>query len=222
MKNIYTLDYIIEQIKEKIDVREVAEEQLTLTKKGMAHCPFHLDRTPSFSVSSKKKMFKCFSCDISGDVIDLYAALNHVSNGKAISHLGKRLGLSGSKPLSEPIQRQYAKKKKDRELEQRFLQSYKQIFDELCSIRNTMNDLARKYEFIEVIELDDLLVQYYHQRAYHEDLLDRLLEGLLEEISFEQQIDIFSIAKEVVEKWEKRLYSRINCVKMDLVKDISE
>lgn len=190
-QNHNRIHFVVEQIKNRIDIREIAEEHLNLNRQGMACCPFHSEKTPSFSVSSKKKRFKCFGCGIGGDVIDLYAKLNNLSNGQAIGYLGQRLGLSSNKPIPKSIERKYAEKTKDKKLEQRFLQAYKQVFYNLCSVRDVMNDLARQYEFMEDMELDDLLVQYYHERAYHEHLLEWLLAGILEEISFKQQIDVF-------------------------------
>ncbi|MFJ5625581.1 CHC2 zinc finger domain-containing protein [Peribacillus loiseleuriae] len=205
----FTTNYIIEQIKTKIDILTVVEESgLQLQKRGRNYlglCPFHSEKTPSFSVNPHKNIFKCFGCEVGGDQITLYAALNHVSNGQAISRLGKRLGLSNSKPLPKPIERQYAQKKKDKQLEERFLQSYKQVFDDLLFIQNMMNDLAQQYEFVELLVDDALLVQYYHEKAYHEHLLDSLLAGILNEIDFEQQVLYYKKAREVVERWQMLL-----------------
>ena len=55
------------------------------------------------------------------------------------------------------------------------------------------------------MEQNSLLILYYHDKAFHEYLLDELLEGLLDEIDFEQQIAYFYAAKGVVERWEKLL-----------------
>jgi hypothetical protein len=202
MKNYYALDYIIEQIKEHIDGREIAEEHLNLNKQGMAHCPFHSDHTPSFSVSSKKKMFKCFSCGIGGDVIRLYAVLNHVSNGQAISQLGKRLGLTGKSKLTKVQKIEVSKRFEDKQLEKQFQQEFKCLFYSLCDVRDYMMARTKIHQEIEQMERDALLVQFYQEKAYHEYLLDGLLAGMFEEIDFEQQIDYYEKAKEVIEKWE--------------------
>ncbi len=86
--------YDIQQIKDRLDIVEIIGELVKLNRYGKGFCPFHDERTPSFSVSAKKQWAKCFgSCGFSGSVIDFYAKFFHISTGKAIRALGERAGV---------------------------------------------------------------------------------------------------------------------------------
>jgi hypothetical protein len=195
---------------------DVAEESgLKLKWSGRSYftlCPIHGEKTPSCSIvpnsDSTKDYFHCFSCGAGGDQINLFATLNNMSNRQAINLLAKRFGLAKDQPLPELLVREYAKNKRDRTLEKNFLKAYKQLFYDLCSIRDIMNNLETEYECYEsitLIEENDFLVKYYHQEKYFEYLLEWLLAGLLEEISFKRQIEVFIIARGVVTEWVKHL-----------------
>lgn len=213
MKNNHSLNYVVEQIKERIDILEIAQEHGVILKrngKGLIQCTFHSDRSPSFSISSQKKIFKCFGCGIGGDVIRLYALFNNISNGQAIKRLGERIGLSNTKPLPKLIKRKLAKQTKDKFIEKRFLEDCNQVFNDLCYIRSFMRELAGQYKFMDLLERDSLIVQYYHEKGAHQCLIDDLLESLQEELIYEHQIkrliDLFIEGKGVVARWADSYY----------------
>lgn len=63
---------VIEKIKEQNDIVDIISENVRLKKSGRNYtglCPFHNDKSPSFSVSSDKQIYKCFSCGEAGNVI---------------------------------------------------------------------------------------------------------------------------------------------------------
>jgi len=63
---------VIEKIKEQNDIVDIISENVRLKKSGrnyMGLCPFHNDKSPSFSVSSEKQIYKCFSCGEAGNVL---------------------------------------------------------------------------------------------------------------------------------------------------------
>ena len=71
---------IFEEIKSKLDIIEVAKYYgIELNKQNKCCCPFHTEKTPSFSISRKKQMFHCFGCNVGGDVISLTAKLFDLS-----------------------------------------------------------------------------------------------------------------------------------------------
>ena len=71
---------IFEEIKNKLDIIEVAEFYgLQLDKHSKCCCPFHTEKTASFSVSKQKQMFYCFGCGVGGDVISLTEKLFNLS-----------------------------------------------------------------------------------------------------------------------------------------------
>jgi hypothetical protein len=202
----YTLDYIIAEIKKNIPILTVVEESsLQLKKQGRNYfgiCPFHGEKTPSFSVNVKKNIFKCFGCGVSGDQIKLYALLNGIENGQAISILKKRFGLS-EKRLTKEKKIEFSKRLEDKLLEEKFEQECKSLFDYLCSLRDLMRAIATTYADIEQVEQDILLISYYHESAYYEQLIHELVAVLFDEMNFERQIDIYKIAKGVVEDWKQ-------------------
>src|SRR4051794_36114963 len=77
----YTTDFkvLAEEVKKRLDILQVAEnEGLHLRKKGISYfaiCPFHSERTESFSIHPKKQIYTCFGCGAGGDVITLLASL---------------------------------------------------------------------------------------------------------------------------------------------------
>ena len=70
----------IEELKSNNDIVDVIGEYVTLKRAGTSYkglCPFHKEKTPSFSVSSDKQIFHCFGCGLGGDVIRF---VMHVEN----------------------------------------------------------------------------------------------------------------------------------------------
>lgn len=63
---------IIEKVKEQTDIVDIISESVRLKRTGknfIGLCPFHNDKTPSFSVSQEKQIYKCFSCGEAGNVL---------------------------------------------------------------------------------------------------------------------------------------------------------
>lgn len=84
---------IIEKIKSAIDIVDVVNEFVELTKKGQNYvglCPFHDDTTPSLSVSPARGTYKCFACGKGGDAIDFLCNLKGLSFYEAMKWLADR------------------------------------------------------------------------------------------------------------------------------------
>ena len=80
-------------IKQKVSILEVINEYTSLKKMGLyykGNCPFHHERTPSFTVSPHKDIFYCFGCHIGGDVISFIAKIENCSQLQAARHLIER------------------------------------------------------------------------------------------------------------------------------------
>ncbi|RID89023.1 hypothetical protein D1953_00140 [Peribacillus asahii] len=203
-----TLNYTIREVKSKIDILTIVEESpIQLRKRGrnfIGLCPFHSEKTASFSVNPQKNIFKCFGCGVSGDQINLYARLNGIKNGQAIFRLAKRIGLAQTK-LTKEQKLEVISQQEDRELEKRFLKKCNEMFYFFCDLRDYMRERAGTYKTIDCLEKDSLLICYYHDRALLEDLLNGLLAGLRDEIDIEKQISYFYAAKGVVERWKNLL-----------------
>ena len=71
-----------------IDIYQVINSKVKLTKKGANFwgiCPFHNDENPSMSVSTTKGIFKCFSCNASGNAITFLEKLDHLNFMQALT-----------------------------------------------------------------------------------------------------------------------------------------
>lgn len=87
----------IEEVSNRTDIVQVIGERIQLTQKGRdwwGICPFHQDKTPSFSVSPEKKFYYCFSCHATGTVIDFIREMDKVSFAEAVSLLAKKAGVT--------------------------------------------------------------------------------------------------------------------------------
>ncbi|MBO4563005.1 MAG: DNA primase [Clostridia bacterium] len=80
----------------KNDIASVISEYVQLTPKGgrlWGHCPFHVDKTPSFSVTPDKQLFHCFSCKAGGSVIQFVMQAENLSYIDAVRSLAQRAGM---------------------------------------------------------------------------------------------------------------------------------
>jgi len=87
----------IEEVISRSDIVEVVGERLQLKKQGReyaARCPFHQEKTPSFTVSPEKQFYHCFGCGAHGDVVNFVMEYDHVDFPSAIEILANRLGLT--------------------------------------------------------------------------------------------------------------------------------
>ncbi len=106
------------ELKEKNDLVEVIGSYIKLDRRGnnyWACCPFHHEKTPSFSVNASEKYYHCFGCGVSGDVITFVKEYENVDFRQAVEILAKRAGLevpeADNRSAEETAQR---KEKKDR------------------------------------------------------------------------------------------------------------
>lgn len=85
-----------EKVRERADIEDVVNDYVPLKKKGQnlwACCPFHNEKSPSFSVSPAKQIYKCFGCGKAGDPIQFVMDIEGVGFNEAIKHLAKKYGI---------------------------------------------------------------------------------------------------------------------------------
>ncbi|GHU61466.1 DNA primase [Clostridia bacterium] len=110
MKMRYSAE-LIEEIRVKSDIVQVISSYVNLTKKGREYvglCPFHQEKSPSFSVSEQKQMFYCFGCGAGGNVYSFLMAYENYSFVESLQALAQRTGIAlpeeseqGQKQLEE-------------------------------------------------------------------------------------------------------------------------
>jgi len=104
------------RIHETADVLEVVQDYLSLKKKGSnywACCPFHGEKTPSFSVAPAKGIYKCFSCGKGGDAVSFIREIEGVSYPEALRVLAKKYNIEveEDKPSAEVLEERSQREK---------------------------------------------------------------------------------------------------------------
>lgn len=88
---------VIEEVRQAADIIAVVSEHLALKRIGtnyQAICPFHAEKTPSFSVNPQKQIFKCFGCGKAGNVFHFLMGIQNISFPEAVKALASRFGIS--------------------------------------------------------------------------------------------------------------------------------
>jgi len=88
---------IIDDIAARSDIVEIVNEYVPLKQKGKYYfglCPFHNEKTPSFSVTPDKQIFHCFGCAVGGNIFNFLMQIEGLSYVEAIEKLAQRAGVS--------------------------------------------------------------------------------------------------------------------------------
>ncbi len=86
----------IQQIRDRVNLVELVGSYVSLKQSGRNHwglCPFHNEKTPSFSVSAEKQIFKCFGCGAGGDAFDFLMKIEGLSFPEAVKKLAEQVGV---------------------------------------------------------------------------------------------------------------------------------
>ena len=89
-------DDIIEEVRMKNDIVDVVSQYVKLTRRGSTYfglCPFHNEKTPSFSVTPSKQMYYCFGCGAGGNVFNFVMEYENYTFWEALQHLADRAGV---------------------------------------------------------------------------------------------------------------------------------
>lgn len=98
---------IVEVVRQRSDIVEVVSRYVQLKKKGKNHtgsCPFHNERTPSFTVTPEKQIFYCFGCGAGGDVFKFLMLKENLSFQEAVGMLAQQAGVmipAGESPAQQ-------------------------------------------------------------------------------------------------------------------------
>ena len=131
---MYYPEELIEEIRSRNDIVDVISAYVKLQKKGSSYfglCPFHNEKSPSFSVSGQKQMYYCFGCGAGGNVFTFLMEYENYTFVEAVKALAQRAGIT--LPEAEPS----AQEKKEASLRQRLLE---------------INKLAAKYFYYQLTQ----------------------------------------------------------------------
>ena len=157
-------------VKERVDIVQLVGERVHLRKAGRAYsglCPFHAEKTPSFSVDPDRRTFHCFGCGERGDVFDWLIKIDGLDKAEALKVLAEKAGveLTGGRPPGE------------REREKRLLAAHETAhFYFRQALRGTPRGKAAA-EYVAGRGIDEKAVEQFGV-AYAPDLPDGLLTYL--------------------------------------------
>ncbi|HET7484283.1 MAG TPA: DNA primase [Solirubrobacterales bacterium] len=107
----------LERVKQAIDIVEVISAHTDLRRQGtrwVGLCPFHEERTPSFSVDAQEKLYHCFGCGVGGDTIKFVEEKEGLGFAEAVELLAERYGVELEREKEDP--RAEAKRQQRRRL----------------------------------------------------------------------------------------------------------
>ena len=108
---------LVEEVRTRNDIVDVIGSYVKLQKKGSSYfglCPFHNEKSPSFSVSGDKQMYYCFGCGAGGNVISFLMQYENLSFPEALQSLADRAGIT--LPTAEPTGEERARANKKTQL----------------------------------------------------------------------------------------------------------
>ena len=94
---MYYPDELVEEVRMKNDIVDVVSGYVKIQKKGSSYfglCPFHNEKSPSFSVSPGKQMYYCFGCGAGGNVFSFVMQYENFTFPEAVKMLAERAGVN--------------------------------------------------------------------------------------------------------------------------------
>ena len=119
---MYYSEDVIAEVRQRSDIVDLVSSYVALKRRGRDYvglCPFHSEKTPSFSVSPERQSFHCFGCGVGGNAISFVMQYENLSFPEALRFLASRAGMQ--LPEREPS----AAEKRERSLKERLLEMHK-------------------------------------------------------------------------------------------------
>ncbi|MBS1627006.1 MAG: DNA primase [Bacteroidetes bacterium] len=152
----------IEQIKRSINIIDVIGEYVKLKKRGanyLGNCPFHNEKTPSFTVSPSKEIYKCFGCGKSGNTITFLMEHDKLSYVEALKWLAAKYNIEIEETETSPEQKQALL-----------------ISESLYAI----NNFAQKFfeeKLLNTEEGNNVALTYLYERGFRENVIKKFQLG---------------------------------------------
>lgn len=180
---MYYPDELVEEVRLKNDIVDVISGYVRLQKKGSSHfglCPFHNEKSPSFSVSGSKQMYYCFGCGAGGNVFTFIMEYENFTFPEAVKMLADRVKVDLPEiEYSEEVKKKEGKRNKLLEVNKEAAKYfYYQLRSQRGSIgyryladRQLSDEMMKKFGlgFSNVSSND--LVQYLHTKGYQDELI---------------------------------------------------
>ena len=185
----YIPDDVLDQIRVRADIIDVVQSYVpTLKKAGLtwkACCPFHHEKTPSFTVNPDRQIFKCFGCGKGGDVFKFVMELENLDFSSAAEHLAHKYGIiipeapvrrgpGGSRRESLDGQIEYGTQERLRTLHEKLAVFYRQYLIDnpngpvatYFRTRGIPDDVAKKFCIGASPDRWDAAIQFAHKEGF--------------------------------------------------------
>src|ERR1051325_3229167 len=152
----------IEQITSRIDIIDVISEFVKLKKRGANYlglCPFHNEKTPSFTVSPSKEIYKCFGCGKSGNTITFLMEHEKYSYVEALKWLAQRYNV---------------------EIEETIVSDEVKIQQQVAESLHALNNFAQKFfseQLLDTEEGQSNALAYLEERGFKEEAIKKFQLG---------------------------------------------
>lgn len=180
---MYYPEDIVEEVRSKNDIVDIVSGYVRLTKKGSTYfglCPFHNEKTGSFSVSSSKQMFYCFGCGAGGNVYTFLMKYENATFKEAIEKLADRAGVKLPEyEMTEEQKQQMSEKAKLLEVnKEAATYFYKQLRNKNGSNglkyfegRQLSTDTMQRFGLGYSLPYSDDLVKYLKGKGYSDEII---------------------------------------------------
>ncbi len=164
---------IIDEVRERSDIVEVASQYLRLNKSGKNHkalCPFHTEKTPSFIISPERQIFHCFGCGAGGNAFNLVMKLENVDFVSALKTLAEKAGVRIPESTSPQEAEAVKEKKRLYEINEVAARFYQEILEKTGEGRKV-------YKYLRERKLKEETINKF-RLGYASDSWDSLLKNL--------------------------------------------
>jgi len=137
----------IAEIRNRASIVEVIADYVTLKKSGRNHmglCPFHGEKTPSFTVNEEKGIFHCFGCHAGGGVFQFLMQYDHLSFPEAVEQVAKRYGIVIERSDARNYQRDLGERENLYRINERAAANYQRILFDHPEGRAALEYLRRR------------------------------------------------------------------------------
>lgn len=174
-------DEFINEVRNSVNIVDVISQYVTLTKKGKDYtglCPFHQEKTPSFTVNEAKQFFKCFGCGKGGNVFKFMMYQENLTFPESVkavadmAHIKMPEGVGGKTESLSPLKKMY---QDATEFYQHILLTTKTGENALkyAHDRELDEDLLEHFKIGYAPDNDGILLTFLKQKGYEDDLLRR-------------------------------------------------
>ncbi len=179
----YYSDDIIEEVRSRSDIVDVISQYVNLQKKGSQYfglCPFHNEKTGSFSVSPQKQMYYCFGCGAGGNVFSFLMQYDNMTFREAVEELAPKCGVTLPEREMTYQERQRADKRSRLfEINKEAASYYFKVLRsdtgkramDYFSGRGLSRDTMQKFGLGATSPYSDSLYKYLRSKGYEDDIL---------------------------------------------------